>query len=304
MALMGLYSFAFFQLQPDRSFPHVQVWNEQLAAASKLLAQQRKVRKEAQQQAIIDEASIEGALDREVGSVDSNTVAATNSTTATTTKRLRGGDPNKPQRTVTPLADALINVFIYFAILNMVRRGRLARQNATTTGAGGAGLASRAQRQQTRAQAAARQAGFSAWVERLNRQRLANGQPALSAESLQLVLRERELNDGQDYDGLLQFDEESGPAVEALLSTMGATQQEIERCPSRIVQVGDDLLATEEEGNSTTTALHVCAVCLEPYAAGQRVRTVPCFHSFHAACLDPWLSNKASCPVCKFPAIA
>ena len=42
-----------------------------------------------------------------------------------------------------------------------------------------------------------------------------------------------------------------------------------------------------------------CSVCLEEYAAGDCVRTLPCLHMFHGGCVDPWLTAHASCPLCK-----
>lgn len=44
-----------------------------------------------------------------------------------------------------------------------------------------------------------------------------------------------------------------------------------------------------------------CAVCLDPYHKRDTVRTIPCFHTFHAQCIDKWLGRKAECPVCKYP---
>mmetsp|Transcript_26583 Transcript_26583/g.26247 ORF Transcript_26583/g.26247 Transcript_26583/m.26247 type:complete len:99 (+) Transcript_26583:1170-1466(+) len=29
-----------------------------------------------------------------------------------------------------------------------------------------------------------------------------------------------------------------------------------------------------------------CMVCLEPYAIGETVKTLPCFHMFHTNCID------------------
>jgi hypothetical protein len=43
-----------------------------------------------------------------------------------------------------------------------------------------------------------------------------------------------------------------------------------------------------------------CAVCLETYAAGDRLRVMPpCRHRFHVACADEWLALSTACPVCR-----
>ncbi|EMD39753.1 hypothetical protein CERSUDRAFT_112039 [Gelatoporia subvermispora B] len=43
-----------------------------------------------------------------------------------------------------------------------------------------------------------------------------------------------------------------------------------------------------------------CAICLEMFVKGDRVRVLPCFHMFHADEIDEWLIHKKKlCPVCK-----
>lgn len=42
-----------------------------------------------------------------------------------------------------------------------------------------------------------------------------------------------------------------------------------------------------------------CAVCLEPLQPGELVRRLPCGHCFHQPCVDPWLLEQRSCPMCK-----
>jgi Ring finger domain len=51
----------------------------------------------------------------------------------------------------------------------------------------------------------------------------------------------------------------------------------------------------------------VCVICLEHFTPGDRLRLLPCKHSFHVGCIDRWLSGShsfedcytAGCPTCK-----
>jgi hypothetical protein len=43
-----------------------------------------------------------------------------------------------------------------------------------------------------------------------------------------------------------------------------------------------------------------CAVCLEAYACGDALRTMPCAHAFHEGCIVEWLSVSPLCPLCRF----
>lgn len=152
-----------------------------------------------------------------------------------------------------------------------------------------------AARTQTRQQQ--REEQFRTWARRLNRQRVQQGERPLSLASLRLVMRGRDIT-GNDYEALLRMEEEAGPAMHALLQSMGATLEEINRCPVRTLAEHDDLLQHSPEKEPPH-----CAVCLETYELGNQVRTIPCFHTFHTDCIDPWLTQKAVCPVCKHPAV-
>ncbi|CAK1589050.1 unnamed protein product [Parnassius mnemosyne] len=42
-----------------------------------------------------------------------------------------------------------------------------------------------------------------------------------------------------------------------------------------------------------------CAICIEPYKVSETLRSLPCRHDFHKNCIDPWLLEHRTCPMCK-----
>lgn len=66
-----------------------------------------------------------------------------------------------------------------------------------------------------------------------------------------------------------------------------AARKALMRIPTRCLKVGDPELDVD------------CAVCIDPYQAGDVVRTLPCRHVYHKSCIDPWLLEHRTCPMCK-----
>jgi hypothetical protein len=42
-----------------------------------------------------------------------------------------------------------------------------------------------------------------------------------------------------------------------------------------------------------------CMVCMEQFADGETLRTLPCLHRYHRQCVDLWLQRSSVCPICK-----
>lgn len=64
----------------------------------------------------------------------------------------------------------------------------------------------------------------------------------------------------------------------------------IKQLPVRTLKRGDE---------ETTSDSYMCAVCIESYKASEVVTVLTCKHIFHKECIEPWLLDKRTCPMCK-----
>jgi len=42
-----------------------------------------------------------------------------------------------------------------------------------------------------------------------------------------------------------------------------------------------------------------CMICLSDFETGETLKMLPCGHSFHGTCVDSWLLEKPTCPLCR-----
>nr|XP_006008995.1 PREDICTED: RING finger protein 150 [Latimeria chalumnae] len=54
-----------------------------------------------------------------------------------------------------------------------------------------------------------------------------------------------------------------------------------------------------DRSQETDSDFDNCAVCIEGYKPNDVVRILPCRHLFHKSCVDPWLLDHRTCPMCK-----
>lgn len=69
-----------------------------------------------------------------------------------------------------------------------------------------------------------------------------------------------------------------------------AAKKAIGKLTTRTVKKGD---------KETDPDFNHCAVCIEAYQQNDVVRILPCKHVFHKVCVDPWLNEHCTCPMCK-----
>ena len=121
--------------------------------------------------------------------------------------------------------------------------------------------------------------------------RRARGLEGLSLSRLNLLLMQRDFN-GNDYEMLSRLDTD----VESQRH-LGASTAEIGRLPTYTV-------SSSQHGESRDSSRdNQCSVCLGMFEVGDINRILPCLHVFHEQCIDTWLLEHATCPICKFSAI-
>ena len=81
----------------------------------------------------------------------------------------------------------------------------------------------------------------------------------------------------EDYERLIRLDDDN--------LRRGVDEAELAKCTTTF--------------KTTRDARVHCCVCMEDCADGEDGRRLRCSHEFHAACVDRWLRDNRSCPVCK-----
>ncbi|XP_008803095.2 E3 ubiquitin-protein ligase SDIR1-like [Phoenix dactylifera] len=143
----------------------------------------------------------------------------------------------------------------------------------------------------------------------------------LQSLRLQLALLDREFDD-LDYDALRELDTDNSSEAPSM------SEEEINALPvhkykanlqkdSSSNRQSDGSLLQQASSSSASAAERkrdcvkadgslktsedelTCTVCLEQVNAGELIRSLPCLHQFHANCIDPWLRQQGTCPVCK-----
>ncbi|KAM9189778.1 E3 ubiquitin-protein ligase RNF6 isoform 1-T2 [Dugong dugon] len=66
----------------------------------------------------------------------------------------------------------------------------------------------------------------------------------------------------------------------------------------------DNLSTRNYEHSSIDSELSkICSVCISDYVTGNKLRQLPCMHEFHIHCIDRWLSENCTCPICRQPVL-
>ncbi len=86
----------------------------------------------------------------------------------------------------------------------------------------------------------------------------------------------------------------------------GASQRQIEKLPKYTFELIGDIHKIKPEnqsGNNSEIIIEkdkaMCAICIDDYENGDKLKLMDCKHHYHAICIDRWLARRAVCPMCK-----
>ncbi|KTF76780.1 hypothetical protein cypCar_00019412 [Cyprinus carpio] len=112
---------------------------------------------------------------------------------------------------------------------------------------------------------------ISPWASMINSASFSHGSSELS-ELQQVIFGEQP-----------PFEEQQG----AVAAKNTLTKAEIERLPVKKYDPAHSAGKTD------------CQICFSAYNAGERLRILPCLHDYHVKCIDRWLKENATCPICR-----
>lgn len=91
--------------------------------------------------------------------------------------------------------------------------------------------------------------------------------------------------------------DESGSLPFLSLAQFFLLNEDDEDQPRGLTKEQIDNLAMRSFGEND--ALKTCSVCITEYTEGNKLRKLPCSHEYHVHCIDRWLSENSTCPICR-----
>jgi len=90
-----------------------------------------------------------------------------------------------------------------------------------------------------------------------------------------------------------------GPLDAALIDLAHAlgdnlSDEEINRLPTSVY--------CSSNAGTSSTCNHTCTICMDDFVDDEVQRHLPCSHTFHKTCVDQWLKQKCTCPICRVDA--
>ncbi|ESO00026.1 hypothetical protein HELRODRAFT_101303 [Helobdella robusta] len=112
------------------------------------------------------------------------------------------------------------------------------------------------------------------------------GRPSRPAHyRMNLINYYDETTDIDNYEALLNLADRIGEG-----KSRGLNQYDLDLLPTYQYNPGSDQSAR----NQTS-----CVVCMSEFELGHHLRSLPCAHEFHTACINKWLKVNRTCPICR-----